>query len=78
MSKHKPKSGTPTYLPERYTIGINKRSKMPYLKKINNKKEEKKIYTYKDYTLYKRDVQLKNQNINQKVEHQHIYQKDTP
>ncbi len=62
FSKKEPKSGTPTYLPEGYTVEVNKRSKMPYLKKINNKKEEKKIYTYKDYTLYKRDVKLKNKN----------------
>jgi len=33
FSKKKPKSGTPTSMPYEYTVKINKRSNMPYLKK---------------------------------------------
>ena len=33
FSDHKPKSGTPTGMPDGYVVGINPRSKMPYLKK---------------------------------------------
>lgn len=33
FSKKKPKSGTPTSMPYGYTVKINKRSNMPYLKK---------------------------------------------
>ena len=33
FSKHKPKSGTPCDLPSGYTVGVNKRTGLPYLKK---------------------------------------------
>ncbi|MEF8848356.1 MAG: DUF2188 domain-containing protein [Candidatus Thermoplasmatota archaeon] len=39
FSKKKPKSGKPASLPEGYTVKINKRSNMPYLKKIKNDKK---------------------------------------
>jgi hypothetical protein len=59
FSKHEPKSGTPTVMPDGYEIGINDRSKMPYLKKIGKQKP----YKVGAYTLYKKDVKLKNGNI---------------
>lgn len=33
FSKKVPKSGTPCEKPERYTVGVNKRTGLPYLKK---------------------------------------------
>ena len=33
FSKRKPKSGTPCDKPDGYTVGINKRTGLPYLKK---------------------------------------------
>lgn len=36
FSKHLPKSGTPTSLPDGYIINENPKSHMPYLKKIRN------------------------------------------
>ncbi len=44
FAKNKPKSGTPCPIPENYEVGINPRSKMPYLKKKTKigKKEEPK------------------------------------
>jgi hypothetical protein len=60
FSKHKPHSGTPTSKPEGYEVGINPRSSLPYLYKTkNHKPKTQKIFTYKDYTLYKRVVELK-------------------
>ncbi len=60
FSKHKPHSGTPTSKPEGYEVGINPRSNLPYLYKTkNHKPETQKVFTYKDYTLYKRTVDLK-------------------
>jgi hypothetical protein len=38
FSGKKPKSGIPTSLPEGYVVGINKRSKLPYLRKQNSRK----------------------------------------
>ena len=38
FSSHKPKSGTPTPMPEGYEVGVNERSNMPYLRKIDSKK----------------------------------------
>jgi len=38
FSSHKPKSGTPTPMPEGYEVEINERSNMPYLRKIGSKK----------------------------------------
>lgn len=38
FSSHKPKSGKACPMPEGYKVGINKRSNMPYLKKIGSKK----------------------------------------
>lgn len=33
FSKRTPKSGTPTDLPSGYSVGVNKRTGLPYLKK---------------------------------------------
>jgi hypothetical protein len=33
FSKNKPKSGTPCDKPTNYTVGVNKRTGLPYLKK---------------------------------------------
>jgi hypothetical protein len=46
FSKRIPKSGTPTSLPDGYTVGVSEQSKMPYLKKQDTKKtiSPKKIY----------------------------------
>jgi hypothetical protein len=46
FSKKIPKSGTPTSLPDGYTVGVSEQSKMPYLKKQDTKKifSPKKIY----------------------------------
>lgn len=55
FSKHEPKSGTPTTMPEGYEVGVNQRSNMPYLQKIGKAKP----YMHGDYTLYCRDVTLK-------------------
>lgn len=33
FSEHEPKSGTPSGMPEGYTVGFNPRLNMPYLKK---------------------------------------------
>jgi len=54
FSKHVPKSGTPSPMPEGYEVGINERSNLPYLQKIGKPKP----YKYGDYTLYKRNVKL--------------------
>ncbi|HEC95115.1 MAG TPA: DUF2188 domain-containing protein [Thermoplasmatales archaeon] len=43
FSEHKPKSGTPSPLPEGYVVGINPRSKMPYLKKKGTRREPEKV-----------------------------------
>lgn len=51
FSKRKPKSGKPTPLPDGYIVGINERSKLPYLKKKNKKPvktEEDKIVISND------------------------------
>jgi len=56
FSTHKPKSGTPCAMPEGYEVGINSRTKMPYLQKIGKIKP----FKYGDYTLYTRKIQLKN------------------
>jgi len=42
FSSHKPKSGKPCPMPEGYEVGINPRTKMPYLKK-KGKKPVKKV-----------------------------------
>jgi len=55
FSKHTPHSGEPTGMPEGYTVGINQRSNMPYLKKLGSPD----VYKYGKYTLYKRKVELK-------------------
>lgn len=39
FSKNKPRSGTPTNKPDGYEVGINSRSNLPYLYKINNNKK---------------------------------------
>lgn len=54
FSSHTPKSGTPCPMPEGYEVGINSRSKMPYLQKIGKPKP----FKYNDYTLYKKTVTL--------------------
>jgi len=41
FSKKKPKSGTPTSMPYGYTVKINKRSNMPYLKKQRSRRPTK-------------------------------------
>lgn len=56
FSKHKPKSGTPCAMPEGYEVGVNPRTKMPYLQKIGKVKP----FKYGDYTLYTRKIELKN------------------
>lgn len=38
FSSHKPKSGKPSPMPEGYEVRVNKRSKMPYLRKKRSKK----------------------------------------
>ncbi|MCJ7572374.1 MAG: DUF2188 domain-containing protein [Candidatus Thermoplasmatota archaeon] len=37
FSSHEPKSGTPCSMPEGYEVGVNARTKLPYLKKTGNK-----------------------------------------
>ncbi|HDQ16200.1 MAG TPA: DUF2188 domain-containing protein [Bacteroidetes bacterium] len=54
FSKKIPKSGTPTAMPEGYEVGINERSRMPYLQKIG----KPEVYKYGKYTLYTRKVKL--------------------
>ena len=56
--KHTPKSGTACAMPEGYEVGINPKTKMPYLQKIG----KAKIFKYKGYTLYTRKIKLKNVN----------------
>jgi hypothetical protein len=56
FSKHEPKSGAPCSMPEGYEVGINTRTKMPYLQKIGKQKP----FKYNDYTLYNRKIKLKN------------------
>jgi len=56
FSSHKPKSGTPCAMPEGYEVGVNPRTGMPYLQKI----DKVKTFKYGDYTLYTRKIQLKN------------------
>ena len=56
FSTHTPKSGTPCAMPEGYEVGINPRTKMPYLQKIG----KVKVFKYGDYTLYTRKIRLKN------------------
>ena len=56
FSIHQPKSGTPCAMPEGYEVGINPRTKMPYLQKIG----KVKVFKYGEYTLYTRKIQLKN------------------
>jgi hypothetical protein len=58
FSTHPPKSGDPCAMPEGYEVGINPRTKMPYLQKIG----KPKVFTYGDYTLYTRKIKLKNVN----------------
>ncbi|HEC82102.1 MAG TPA: DUF2188 domain-containing protein [Thermoplasmatales archaeon] len=44
FSDHKPKSGTPTGMPDGYVVGVNPRSGMPYLRKKNsNRNSSKKV-----------------------------------
>lgn len=43
FSRGKPKSGTATTMPEGYEVGINKRSNMPFLRKIRAKKTVEEI-----------------------------------
>jgi len=59
FSKKTPSSGTPTYLPDGYEVGISERSKMPYLRKIGRPL----VYKHGIYTLYKRQVELKGGKI---------------
>jgi len=58
FSTHPPKSGTPCAMPEGYEVGINPRTKMPYLQKIG----KPEIFKYGKYTLYTRKIKLKNVN----------------
>jgi len=58
FSTHAPKSGTPCAMPEGYEVGINPRTKMPYLQKIG----KTKVFKYGNYTLYTRKIKLKNVN----------------
>ena len=58
FSKKKPRSGDPCALPEMYTVGINKRSSMPYLQR-KGKKEKVEYYEKDGYRLYTREVKLK-------------------
>ena len=53
---HTPKSGTPCAMPEGYEVGVNPRTKMPYLQKIG----KVKVFKYGNYTLYTRRIKLKN------------------
>ncbi len=61
FSKNRPKSGTPTQLPEGYEIGINSRSKMPYLKK--KKSEAKNRETKKTIDKNKLKKHKNNSNV---------------
>jgi len=56
FSKKEPKSGTPTTMPQGYEVGISKRSGMPFIRKIG----KAKVYKHGIYTLYSKDVTLKN------------------
>jgi len=42
FAKNKPKSGTPTTMPEGYEVGVNENSHMPFLRKIKNNKKKPK------------------------------------
>ncbi|UCH71497.1 MAG: DUF2188 domain-containing protein [Thermoplasmatales archaeon] len=57
FSSKKPKSGTPTHMPEGYEVGISERSNMPYLKK--QKAKQTTITGFKD----KMDVNLDEKKI---------------
>jgi hypothetical protein len=66
FSKHKPKSGTPCPMPEGYEVGVNEKTGLPFLRKIGKvkivkevKEEKPEIFTYGEYTLYTRSVDLK-------------------
>jgi len=59
FSKHIPHSGEPTVMPEGYTVGINERSNMPYLKKIGTPD----AYSYGKWKLYKKQVKLKSGKV---------------
>lgn len=54
--KHTPKSGNHCLMPEGYEVGVNPRTKMPYLQKIG----KVKVFKYGDYTLHTRKIKLKN------------------
>lgn len=56
FSSHTPKSGTPCAMPEGYEVGVNPRTKMPYLQKIG----KPKAFKYGQYTLYTKRIELKN------------------
>ena len=58
FSKKQPKSGRQCALPERYRVGINKRSGMPYLR-LKGKKDKIEYYEKDGYRLYTREVKLK-------------------
>jgi hypothetical protein len=67
FSSHIPKSGTACAMPEGYEVGVNPKTKMPYLQKIGKVKkieeiivEKPEIFTYGIYTLYTRKVKLAN------------------
>jgi len=52
FSTHPPKSGTACAMPEGYEVGINPRTKMPYLQKIG----KPEIFKHGNYTLYTRKI----------------------
>ena len=60
FSKKKPKSGTCCPMPAGYEVGVNEKTSLPYLQKIGKvKKIEPEFFTYGDYSLYTRSVDLK-------------------
>jgi len=61
FSKRKPKSGTPSPLPDGYEVRMNERSGMPYLRLAGKKKEE--YYEKNGYRLYMKEVKLKSGKV---------------
>ncbi|MDD5502304.1 MAG: hypothetical protein PHH26_02440 [Candidatus Thermoplasmatota archaeon] len=69
FSKHEPKSGKQSPMPEGYEVGVNNKTGLPFLRKSGKKPKEVKAeappapqipFKHGDYTLYARKVKLKN------------------
>lgn len=66
FSKHTPKSGKPSPMPEGYEVGVNNKTGLPFLRKAGKKIEkapppaQEIPFRHGDYVLYARKVKLKN------------------